>query len=497
MIIPANKRRQVRINKNIYLSNDFNKFWDKIKYKSMYQVDFDSDEFISECINHLKKLKINYPKIKCVKSTINIDFNGVKASKNSSSEYMFEWNKNLPDIVKFLQNETDLTRKTIVKILIETDTFNLFKINPQEYMIKTSKLINSLKEEFNVERIKYIKLNDSYSQELFKNEEQFGYLEKNLIESRHSVYDYVIYDSEVEKIFGENLENDYDVKLFFKIPTWYKINTPLGNYSPDWAVLLEIKGYKYYCIVEIDKIVNQKHKMKLKLDCVKKHFNAIDNSIYFCVIDSYEKFKLNLQDVHSQIDYEDATEIKNDLIKRINIYFNSNKYEEALFLAETLIKSNDSNEYYNYKAISLINLHRFEEALDCYEKILDRDNENFKTMLNKGNLLMSLNRFKDAIDCYEEILIWQDLNSQQNKMFNHILNQNENSGFFAVSEINHNEYNWVYTYMENDEFKQIFAEDIKKLRRKAYDNNLIWTVLDNNLARQSRKKDLIRGELNE
>ena len=142
-------------------------------------------------------------------------------------------------------------------------------------------------------------------------------------------------------------------------------------------------------------------------------------------------------------------------------------------------------------------LSRFEEALDFYNHILEKNNENFHAMINKGNLLMSLNKFDDAIDCYEEILIWQDLNSQQKEMFNHILKQKKNSGFFAVSELNSSENNWVYTYMKNDEFKQIFAEDIKKLRRKVYDNNLIWTVLDKNLARESRRKDLTRGNKNE
>ena len=90
-----------------------------------------------------------------------------------------------------------------------------------------------------IDGIKYHKLGDAdfYSQELFENEELFGYLKNNLKESEKSPFKYVVYDSTVESKLAEEFEKSDNISVYSKLPSWFKIDTPLGTYNPDWAVL--------------------------------------------------------------------------------------------------------------------------------------------------------------------------------------------------------------------------------------------------------------------
>src|SRR5690625_1146856 len=137
----------------------------------------------------------------------------------------------LPDVVTYLQNETDLTRKTIVELLIRSKTLDVFELNPQIYMQEMANIINSVKEQLIVDGIKYSKLKsrDYYAQKLFENEEISGYLNENLIESEKGIFDYVVYDSSIEKEFAKKLETNENVKIYVKLPSWFKIPTPLGS----------------------------------------------------------------------------------------------------------------------------------------------------------------------------------------------------------------------------------------------------------------------------
>ena len=206
----ATKRRQVRLKEGILNNAEFKIFWDKIKHKTTYSVDFDTEELVAKCIKVMgENLNVKAPKLLYTKSGLTVEASGVNYDENGiiSTAYSEEDEIALPDIVTFLQNETDLTRRTIVRILKESDTLNQFKKNPQEYMQETAKLINKVMGELIVDGIKYTKTDEAYSQELFKNEELFGYLERNLIKADNSVYDYIVYDSENEKTFAERLDN--------------------------------------------------------------------------------------------------------------------------------------------------------------------------------------------------------------------------------------------------------------------------------------------------
>lgn len=156
-------------------------------------------------------------------------------------------------------------------------------------MQEVATIINSVKERFIVDGIKYSKLCDDkfYSQKLFQVEEVYGYLNDNLIESTKGIFDYVVYDSEIEERFAEGLEKDPSVLLYGKLPNWFKIPTPLGGYNPDWAILINDNGEEKFYFVAETKSTLDRSKLRpaenKKIDCGTKHFEVLDEKINFIV----------------------------------------------------------------------------------------------------------------------------------------------------------------------------------------------------------------------
>ena len=176
-----------------------------------------------------------------------------------------------------LQDKTQLTRKSLVKILIESRRLSDFKKNPQEFIHIACEAIKRTKQLTLVDGIRYQRIGDEhyYAQELFQQEELTGYL-KNTLETKKSVYEHVVYDSaEVEKRFVEDLESNEAVRVYTKLPPWFKVPTPLGTYNPDWAVVVEDDGQeKLYLLVETKASPwwdDLRHKEGAKIACGKEH----------------------------------------------------------------------------------------------------------------------------------------------------------------------------------------------------------------------------------
>ncbi|MEA5050756.1 MAG: DEAD/DEAH box helicase family protein [Oscillospiraceae bacterium] len=297
-IKPAADKRVVSLNKELFLGEDFRVLWDKIKYKTTYRVDFNTEALVEKCCEMLQQgLNVNAAKLLYTKAKVNVSEGGVDAAETQRLSVLTSTaREQLPDIVTYLQNRTNLTRKTIVEILIRSKTLDAFKKNPQTYMEDAAKIISSVMRLLIVDGIKYTKLGDTeyYAQELFDSEELTGYLERNMIESHHSVYNYVVYDSEVERGFAESFEHNESVKVYAKLPDWFKISTPLGSYNPDWAVVIEDNGQsKLYFVVEtkgniLTDALRPTESAKIK--CGEKHFEALGQGAQFVKADSYEKF---------------------------------------------------------------------------------------------------------------------------------------------------------------------------------------------------------------
>lgn len=297
-IKPANDKQPVQLNKERFLSEDFKELWDRIKYKTTYNVEFDSQKLVEQCCEKmLLELNVGAAKLMYTKAKVQVSEGGVDTTETQRLSVMTtDGREQLPDIITYLQNRTGLTRKTIVKILTESKTLHLFKKNPQAYMDQVSKLISSTMQLIIVDGIKYTKLGDTefYAQELFDSEELTGYLEHNMFESHRSVYDYVVYDSDVERGFAEELENNESVKVYAKLPAWFKVPTPLGSYNPDWAIVIEDDGLnKLYFVVETKGSIEGKDlrpKEQAKIRCGEKHFAALGNEAEFMKADSFQRF---------------------------------------------------------------------------------------------------------------------------------------------------------------------------------------------------------------
>ncbi|MCD4671421.1 MAG: DEAD/DEAH box helicase family protein [Anaerolineaceae bacterium] len=294
----SDDKRKIKLNKQVYLSPEFKQLWDRIKYKTTYSVQFDSEKLIEKCIQAIKlEINVRAPKWMYRKGGLAITVGGVIAEEKDGysvgavNERVF-----LPDIISFLQNKTFLTRKTIVKILTKSGTLGLFKKNPQKYIDEVAKIITSELRMMIVDGVKYTKVGEEayYTQELFQDEELFGYLSKNMLESSKSVYEYVVYDSDAEANFAQRFESNASVKTYAKLPDWFKINTPIGSYNPDWAVLVEDDGdQKLYFVLETKgNILAEalRPTERAKIQCGRAHFSALGNEVVFRPVDSFDGF---------------------------------------------------------------------------------------------------------------------------------------------------------------------------------------------------------------
>ena len=163
-------------------------------------------------------------------------------------------------------------------------------------MEQVAQIIRSKMRHMIVDGIKYTKIGGDafYAQELFETEELSGYLNRNMIESKKSVYSHVVYDSANEESFAASFENNDSVKLYAKLPNWFKINTPLGTYNPDWVVLIDAEGKeKLYFVVETKGNIAfdaLRPSESGKIACGKKHFEALGNDVSFKETDNFNKF---------------------------------------------------------------------------------------------------------------------------------------------------------------------------------------------------------------
>jgi type III restriction enzyme len=176
-------------------------------------------------------------------------------------------------------------RRAIVKILTD-DRVNLddFKKNPQMFTEGVSRIIIKNVRSMALKGIKYTKIGDFYAQELFESEELTGYLNKNLVETkRRGLYEYTVYDSDIELKSALQLESMPNVKLFVKLPEWFRITTPIGDYNPDWAVLMDgTDGNHLYFVFETKgNLDNNRASEEFKIKCGIKHFEALGNEVRY------------------------------------------------------------------------------------------------------------------------------------------------------------------------------------------------------------------------
>ena len=285
----ADDRKPVALRKGadgkaVTLSAEFKALWDRIKHKTTYRVRFDNAKLIQDCIEALRDAPpIPKARLQWRKADIAIGKAGVEAieREGAATVVLDEADIELPDLLTDLQDRTQLTRRSLVGILIEAGRLDDFRRNPQQFIEQTAEHINRCKRMALVEGIKYEKLGDQhfYAQELFEKEELMGYLKDMLLDTKKSIYEHVVYDSTPERDFAQALELNQDVMLYAKLPGWFTVPTPLGPYNPDWAVLLQKDGVqRLYFVVETKSSLftdDYRGKEWGKIKCGRAHFEAL------------------------------------------------------------------------------------------------------------------------------------------------------------------------------------------------------------------------------
>ncbi len=279
----ADERRQVKSRQAVLHGADFKALWDRIKYKTTYRVQFDNEASLATCVTALAGTPpIARTRLQWRKADLAIGRAGVatKETATSAPVTLDEGDIELPDILTDLQDKTQLTRRSIHHILVGSGRLDDFKRNPQQFIELAAEIINRAKRMALVDGIKYQRIGEEayYAQQLFETEELSGYL-KSMIDANKSVHEQVIYQMDTERTFAEHLEMNEAIKLYAKLPGWFKVSTPLGAYNPDWAVLVEKDGAeRLYLVVETKSSLftdDLRDKESKKIECGKAHFQAL------------------------------------------------------------------------------------------------------------------------------------------------------------------------------------------------------------------------------
>jgi type III restriction enzyme len=289
---PKSKRQNRVLNKAVYLSAEFEAFWESISRRSTYRVSINREQLIDSIVKSLQSAPQIPPlRVEVTKAEIKVVRGGAKSGELSSRSAILQGSYELPDIVSELQNATSLTRWSIVDILVRSERLAEFIGNPNDFISMSKRVIQSELAKLVVDGIQYERISGSLYElrELQKDgeEEKDRFLDQmyKVKNSGKSDFDYVVFDSDVERQFAEKLDSREDVKFFMKLPAKFKIPTPVGDYNPDWAIIKQVDGEdRLYMIRETKSTLDElelRPTEAAKITSARQHFKAIG-------IDNYE-----------------------------------------------------------------------------------------------------------------------------------------------------------------------------------------------------------------
>lgn len=287
-----------------FMKKEWQELWNKINYKSVYEVDFDSDELIKKAIDAINvRLNVNKMKVRITEgmqkeeiTSVSINTGESMTDGKTKTETVEDFSPSQIeyDLIGEITKSTGLTRKTIVKILmgITPQKFSYFKYLPEEFIRKVSNIINEEKATTVIDGITYHKTDEKFTNDIFTINNVRGELGENAIDVKKSIYDYLVTDSKNEEKFAKKLENG-EVTVYAKLPSGFKIPTPVGNYNPDWAIVLNNPSFKYvYFIAETKGDLSSlqlRDVEKAKIECAKKHFALLStHDVKYGAVASYQ-----------------------------------------------------------------------------------------------------------------------------------------------------------------------------------------------------------------
>jgi len=291
MVKPKRSRKAVKFNKEVYFTEEFRKLWDRISTKTTYNIALDRDELVNGAVEQLKRMDYIEPlRVDITRNSVRLLRGGVSGSELGVRTQQIKDAFTFPDIINELQDATSLTRHTLVEILQKSNRLKEFIHNPTDFIFQVKNQLLAVLAQTVVEGIKYEKIDGSiFEMTLLEDDgesEKSRFLDK-LYEVKNkskTIYDYIEFDSEMERKFAELLDSREDIRLFMKLPSEFKISTPVGPYNPDWAIVkVEDGEEQVYMIRETKGSLDDsqlRQTEKAKIDCAKKHFETVGTVSY-------------------------------------------------------------------------------------------------------------------------------------------------------------------------------------------------------------------------
>lgn len=283
---PVSKRESRKLNKQLYTSPEFEEFWHAISRRTTYRVSVDRETIVDRAVDAIRSApKIDPLRIQVTRAGVKVLRGGAKGEELGTRSAELKGSYDLPDIIAELQAATSLTRKTIVDILLKSERLQEFIGNPNDYIAMAKRLIQAELARIVVDGIQYEQIAGSVYElrELQRDgeEEKDRFLDHmyKVQNAQKTDFDYVVFDSDVERQFAELLDNREDIKLFMKLPAKFKIDTPVGPYNPDWAIVKHEDGQDRVYMIRETKSTLDDSKLRpselAKIKSAKRHFEAI------------------------------------------------------------------------------------------------------------------------------------------------------------------------------------------------------------------------------
>jgi len=298
---PQNVRNRavLKLKKYFQLNPEFKELWKRVSRRTKYAIEIDSSELIRQCISKINST-VTVDSIKVKIETVELQLEEGKGVVTSFKGVGYEYldkSYSIHNVIDYISEETRLTRKTIITILNNITNLGFVFRDPQEFISSVVLIIKEVLADFLVNGIKYLEVDDWYKLELFNEIKTYANI---ILPVEKSIYDGIIFNSDVEKNFAEGLERMTNVRLFIKLPAWFVVDTPIGQYNPDWAIVIDhadehgkIKQKLYFVTETKGKmdIGSLRISEKRKIACAKKHFETLD--VDYKVVDKPEKIQSN------------------------------------------------------------------------------------------------------------------------------------------------------------------------------------------------------------
>lgn len=293
--VPSNakKKTTVKLKKDFAKNENFQQLWDRISKKTRFVVSVNTQTLIEESAKKIGALSIKKPQIRIERAGINLEKKGVSSRLLGDQSDALITARRQVDCVRLIEDDTKLTRATVVEILKKAQNFKSITNNPEKFCYEAVKIIkNELLKQY-VSQVIYEVVPEKYS---VSNFEDIPSYKDSTEKVSNSIYEAIVFDSNVERDFAIELDQDERIKLFIKMPAWFKVATPVGSYNPDWAIVtvkMDLQGNeskeKFYFVIETKGDVNNlRESEQAKINSAKKHFEVIE--VNYKEVESFNQF---------------------------------------------------------------------------------------------------------------------------------------------------------------------------------------------------------------